>query len=126
VGVISVVDDDPSITRMLKRALSFSGFEVVVFHSAEQFLASDVKADTAFLILDVDLPGMSGIDLQGRLQETGQDVPIVFISGHASEETRQQALDAGAIEFLPKPFRVETLLAALNSTQNTDLPSHLS
>jgi len=124
--VIAIVDDDPSITRMLTRALSFTEFDVAVFHSAEEFLDSEIKDDTDFLILDVDLPGMSGIDLQGRLLETGQDVPIVFISGHATEETRQQALDAGAIEFLAKPFCVETLLAALNASRQGQFPRHLS
>jgi FixJ family two-component response regulator len=124
--VIAIVDDDPSITRMLTRALSFAEFEVAVFHSAEEFLESEIKDDTDFLILDVDLPGMSGIELQVRLLQTGQDVPIVFISGHATEETRQQALDAGAVEFLAKPFRVEALLAALNSRQQGEFPRHLS
>lgn len=116
IGPISVVDDDQSMTRMLARALGFSGFEVSVFHSAEEFLASHQMTRSTFLVLDVDLPGMSGLDLQTRLSEIGSTTPIIFISGNASEEIRQKALNAGAVGFLAKPFGVEALLEAVRSS----------
>ena len=112
-SLISVVDDDSSMTRMLTRVLSSAGFEVAVFHSAEEFLAAYAMLETRCLVLDVDLPGMSGLDLQWRLKEAGQDVPIVFVSGHATEQTRQQALSHGAIGLLSKPFDIEELLDAI-------------
>ena len=122
-SVVTVVDDDQSMTRMLTRVLKASGFEVEIYHSAEDFLDSERDADTACLVFDVDLPGMSGIELQSRLREDGVSIPIVFISGQASEQTRQQALDAGAIGFLSKPFNIESLLETIRSVDGVANPT---
>jgi FixJ family two-component response regulator len=103
---------------MLTRVLSSAGFEVAVFRSAEEFLAAYAMIETRCLILDVDLPGMSGLDLQWRLKEAGQDVPILFISGHATEQTRQQALGNGAIGLLSKPFNIDDLLNAIRTVES--------
>lgn len=120
-SLIAVVDDDRSMTRMLTRVLSSAGFEVAVFHSAEEFLTAYAMIEARCLVLDVDLPGMSGLDLQWRLRETGQDVPILFISGHATEQTRQQALSAGAIGLLSKPFNIDDLLNAIRAVETVAL-----
>ena len=120
-NLISVIDDDRSITRMLTRVLSSAGFEVAVFHSAEEFLAAYAMIEPRCLVLDVDLPGMSGLDLQWRLKESGQDVPILLISGHATEQTRQQALRTGAIGLLSKPFNIDELLNAVRAVEPVTL-----
>ena len=116
-SLIAVVDDDRSMTRMLTRVLSSAGFDVAVFHSAEEFLAAYAMIEARCLVLDVDLPGMSGLDLQWRLKEAGQDLPILFVSGHATEQTRQQALRNGAIGLLNKPFDIEDLLNAIRTLE---------
>jgi FixJ family two-component response regulator len=113
--IVSVVDDDQSMTKMLARVLKASGFEVEIYHSAEEFLGTERDADTACLVFDVDLPGMSGIELQSRLKRDGVSIPILFISGQASEQTKQQAFNAGAIGFLNKPFSIESLLETIRS-----------
>ena len=120
-SLIAVIDDDRSMTRMLTRVLSSAGFEVAVFHSAEEFLAAYAMIDARCLVLDVDLPGMSGLDLQWRLRDAGQDVPILFVSGHATEQTRQQALRNGAIGLLSKPFAIEDLLNAIRALEPVTL-----
>ena len=112
--LIAVVDDDRSIVRMLRRALSTEGLDVQSFGSAEEFLDSG-GADYACLILDVDLPGMSGVTLQKNLIESETEVPVIFISGECDEATRRRVLKAGAAGFFRKPFSLEPLLAAVRS-----------
>ena len=109
-NLICIVDDDPSMARMLTRVITASAFEVASFSSAEEFLGSDAVRDCACLILDLNLPGMSGIDLQERLKNSGREIPIIFISGHADEGTRRSVMAAGAAGFLNKPFNVNALL----------------
>jgi FixJ family two-component response regulator len=117
-GLISVVDDDRSMGRMLKRIIAAAGLTVAVFSSAEEFLDSDACRDSACLVLDVDLPGMSGLDLQQRLNDAGVSIPIVFISAQATEQTRERALTAGAVGFFDKPFSISLLLAAIQSVRS--------
>jgi FixJ family two-component response regulator len=102
---------------MLARGIEAAGFEVAFFPSAEEFLVSGGAIQTACLILDVDLPGMNGIELQKLLNESGVEIPIVFISGHADEQTGNRALEAGAIGFFNKPFSIEALVATIQSVQ---------
>jgi len=111
--VISVIDDDPSMSRMLQRVIAAAGFEVVCFASAEDFLNSVVPDQAACLVLDVNLPGMSGIDLQQHLTYSGRQIPIIFISGQADETIKRRVLDAGAAGFFNKPFRIDALLATV-------------
>lgn len=113
--LICVVDDDRSMTRMLARAVSAAGFDVLCFGSAEEFLNSNHAADYSCLIVDVDLPGMNGLELQQHLNDSGQRAPVIFISGAATSEKRQRALKADAVAFLNKPFKIESLLAAIRS-----------
>jgi FixJ family two-component response regulator len=112
---ISIVDDDASIREALKSLMRSIHFRAEAFGSAEEFLASDRVAETECLILDVYLPGMSGFDLQERLNQEQRAIPIIFITAHADENSRQRALKGGAVEFLGKPVRRETLFKALQS-----------
>jgi FixJ family two-component response regulator len=112
---ISIVDDDASIREALKSLMRSVRFNVEAFASAEEFLASDRLHDTACLILDVTLPGMSGFELQNRLNNERRAIPIVFITAHADEAARQRALRGGAIDLLSKPVRSEPLFKAIQS-----------
>lgn len=113
--LICVVDDDPSMSRMLCRAIKAVGLRVDAFGSAEEFLGSEASRASVCLILDVNLPGMSGLELQERLSESRQEVPIIFMSAQADETTQRRALKAGAVGFLRKPFSIDSLLATLRS-----------
>jgi FixJ family two-component response regulator len=110
---ISVVDDDPSVRQAIRGLLRSVGFDAEVFASAEDFLTSGRLSGTTCLVLDVRMPGMSGIELQERLIASGQAVPIIFITAHADEEERARALHRGAVECLQKPFSDDALLAAI-------------
>jgi len=112
---ISIVDDDESVREALKSFLKSAGFEVEAFASAEEFLNSGHVSGAACLILDVRMPGMSGVELQDRLTASRDGVPIIFISAHADEEARQRALASGAVDFLQKPFSDEALLNAIHA-----------
>ena len=99
----------------LKSFLKSVGFKAEAFASAEEFLNSGQVPVTVCLILDVRMPGMSGVELQDRLTSSHDGVPIVFISAHADEEARARALESGAIDFLQKPFSDEALLSAIDA-----------
>ncbi len=114
-NLISIVDDDQSMSLMLRRVMSAFGFEVASFSSAEEFLDSGILDESACLILDVDLPGMSGVDLQRELNDSGSRIPTIFISGQADEATKQVAMQAGASGFFSKPFRIDALLTTLRT-----------
>ena len=111
--VVSIVDDDISVRRSTQRLLRSSGFRAEAFASAEEFLDSKSRAETACLILDLRMPGMNGLELQRRLAQNGSPVPIIFLSAHASEEDERSALRAGAVQFLRKPISKEALLSAI-------------
>jgi FixJ family two-component response regulator len=113
--LISVVDDDPSMSRMLCRAIKVAGLSVDAFGSAEEFLDSEASRESVCLILAVNLPGMSGLELQQLLNASRLEVPIIFMSAQADEATQLCALKAGAAGFLRKPFSIESLLATLRS-----------
>ena len=114
-SLISVVDDDRSMSRMLYRVITAAGLDVVSFASAEEFLDSGALGDSACLILDMHLPGMSGIELQQHLNASGLEIPIIFISAQADEAAKRQVLEAGAAGFFNKPFSIESLLATVRS-----------
>jgi len=109
-GHIAIVDDDPMVREGLRDCMESAGYTVEDFGSAEEFLASNSVENAACLILDVQLPGASGITLQERLSAEKGTPPIVFVTAHASESTREIALRKGAIAFLSKPVRREQLL----------------
>jgi FixJ family two-component response regulator len=114
--LVSVVDDDESMRRTVSRIVRSDGLEVATYGSAEEFLRGGFHDDSACLILDVHLPGISGVELQELLKRADSRTPIIFISADADEPTREKALRAGAIGFLSKPFSASSLLDAVRST----------
>jgi FixJ family two-component response regulator len=113
VSLISIVDDDQSVREATTSLLKSNGFRAEVFSSAEDFLRSRYLDETKCLILDVQMPGMNGLELQRHLASQNRRIPIVFISAHANQEVRKQAIRLGAVDFLPKPFSEEALLQAI-------------
>ena len=118
-SLIVIVDDDESMRSALQGLMKEAGFQAITFASAEEFLNSGEQKGTACLITDIRMPGMSGLDLQSKLNRDRIRVPIIFITALGDEKLRMQALRAGAVEFLSKPFDDDALLdtvrAALNS-----------
>jgi FixJ family two-component response regulator len=110
---VFVVDDDLSLRRALGRLLKSAGHCVEMLGSAEEFLQRPAPAGPACVVLDVRMPGLSGIELQSALAERRSSLPIVFISGHGDIPMSVRAMKAGAVDFLPKPFADEQLLAAV-------------
>ena len=117
--LVAIVDDDDSIRSALLGMLRVVGLPAQAFSSAEEFLKSGQQHQIACLIADIRMPGMSGLELQARLEVEQRQIPILFISAHGDEEMRLRALRAGAVEFLAKPFDRNVLLdcvrAALQS-----------
>jgi FixJ family two-component response regulator len=110
---IVIIDDDESVRRALRRLIQSAGWRVATFATAEEFLEAPEQPAPAGLILDVHLPGLSGLELQHRLTADGRSVPIVFITAYPDEQTRAEALRGGAIAFLAKPFEDQSLLDAI-------------
>src|SRR5262249_2637618 len=110
---IVVIDDDESVRKALRRLFRSSGRDVTTFASAEEFLQATEQLAPGCLILDVHLPGLSGLELQERLQAEGRVVPIVFITAYGNDQVRALALQAGAVAFLEKPFEEQALLEAV-------------
>jgi len=117
--LITIVDDDDSVRESLPDLLMELGFAVHAFSSREEFLASDFVRETKCLLLDVDMPSMSGPGLQLELRRRQQEIPIVFITGHGDESVRPSLLKQGAVDCLFKPFSETALLAALNAALQT-------
>jgi FixJ family two-component response regulator len=113
--LISIVDDDESIREALESLVKSMGHRAEAFATAEEFLNSDRRQDTACLVLDVRMPGMSGLELQRQLAAANGPIPIIFITAHDDEQARAQALKAGAVDFLRKPFSEEALLNGVRS-----------
>ena len=113
-ALISIVDDDESIRKGLKRLFTSVGFDVEVFASAEEFLDSRSLQDSACLILDLRMQGMSGLELQSVLTSSNRRVPVIFLTAHNDEHARAQALRGGAISFLCKPFSEDALIRDVN------------
>ena len=113
--LVSIVDDDVSVRRSTRRLLRCCGLRAEVFSSAEEFLQSRLAAETTCLLLDVRMPRMDGLELQRRLGETHQLIPIIFLSARASEEEERRAFRAGAANFLRKPVSKEALVRAIRA-----------
>jgi FixJ family two-component response regulator len=111
--VVIVIADDPSFLRSTKRLIRGGGFRVLTFICAEEFLFSSLPDAASCLVLDVHLPEMSGLDLQRELGQVGMDIPIVFMTSRGDIPTSVQAMKAGAIEFLTKPFHKRELFEAI-------------
>ena len=113
--LIAVVDDDLSVREALENLISSVGYGVELFTSAEAFLDSDAPANTDCAVFDLRLPGMSGVELQRRLAAEGQSIPCIIITAQSDDQVQSEAVAAGAIAFLKKPFNEEVLLAAIDS-----------
>ena len=113
--LVSVVDDDESVRESLPDLLKEFGFAARAFSSGQAFLSSDSVDETRCLILDIAMPGMSGLDLQQELKRRGQVIPIIFITGQKDEDIRKRASQQGAVKFLYKPFSDIALLDAVNA-----------
>jgi FixJ family two-component response regulator len=116
---IFVIDDDASVRKGLSRLLRSLGFEVEIFASAEQFLERGSYKGIGCIVLDVRMPGLSGMDLQDELNRAGHSLPIVFITGHGEIPMSVQAMKRGAVDFLSKPFDDKELLRAVNEAVAT-------
>jgi len=112
-AVVYVIDDDASFRKAVSRLLRSAGLEVEALASAREFLEHPVVDRPSCLVLDVRMPGPSGMDLQAALQEARRDIPIVFMTGHGDVSTSVRAMKGGAVDFLEKPFRAPELLACV-------------
>ena len=115
VPIISIVDDDDFFRNSLDNLIRSVGFRVQGFSSAEAFLNSDQVRDTACLILDVRMPGMSGLELQRQIVAANWRIPIIFVTSYADGDEQAQALEAGAVDYLYKPFREEDLINSIDA-----------
>src|SRR4029450_5286262 len=118
--VVFVVDDDASLRESLKDLIGSVGLRVEAFASAPEFLRSKLTDVPGCLVLDVRLPGLSGLDLQKGMGEPGIEIPIIFITGHGDIPMPVRAMKAGAVEFLTKPFRDQDLLDAIQQALDRD------
>ena len=108
--LVAIVDDDHSVQSALKDLMEAAGLSARCFASAEEFLESNLRGETACLVTDVRMPGMSGLELQAKLKAEGSRIPIIFITAHGDAKVKSRAMTAGAVEFLSKPFDDEALL----------------
>jgi len=118
--IVFVVDDDPSVRRSIKRLIGSVGLQVELFGSAQEFLLSKRPDAPSCLVLDIRLPGISGLDFQHKLAEANIHIPIIFITAHGDIPMTVRAMKAGAVEFLTKPFREQDLLDAIQHALERD------
>src|SRR6516162_7983590 len=119
-ATVFVVDDDAPMRESLKNLIRSVGLRAELFASAQEFLRSTRPEMPSCLVLDVRLPGLSGLDLQRRTSEAGMEIPIVFITGHGDIPMSVRAMTAGAVEFLTKPFRDQDLLDSIQEALERD------
>jgi len=117
--LVAIVDDDESVRGALEGLMKVVGLSARAFASAEEFLDSQVHERTACLIADIRMPGMSGLELQAKLNAENVKIPTIFITAHGDEKMRLQALRAGAVEFLAKPFDDQALLDSVRAALDT-------
>ena len=113
--VVAIVDDDASVRQSMLRLIRSFGYRAEAFGSGEEFLRSSLVAVTACLLLDVRMPSMDGLEVQRRLAENGAGIPIVFLTGRATDDEERRARSAGAVEFLRKPVGRATLFEVLQN-----------
>lgn len=119
-SAIYVVDDDPSVGEAIRNLLESTGFQAQVFESTEEFMKAERPEIPGCLLLDVRLPGLSGLDFQDFLAKSGIRIPIVFITAHGDVPMTTRAMKAGAVDFLTKPFQKQELLTAINEALDRD------
>jgi len=111
--MVAIIEDDESYRVAVRRLLKSAGFSARSFASAEDFLSSGEQRETGCLIADIRMPGMSGLDLQSKLNSDHCPIPTIFITAHGDEKMRLQAMRGGAVKFLAKPFDGEVLIEAV-------------
>ncbi|MBV9490239.1 MAG: response regulator transcription factor [Verrucomicrobia bacterium] len=111
--MVFIIDDDASVCKALNRLLRSAGHPCETYPSAQAFLARSPHAGPCCVVLDLRMPGLTGLELQEALAAAGRDEPIIFITGHGDVPTCAKAMKAGAVDFLPKPFRDQDLLTAI-------------
>ena len=119
--VVYVIDDDASVRKSLDRLMRAAGYQTETYSSAQEFLSLDPPDRPGCMILDIKMPGITGLELQERLASLNRRTPIIFITGHGSIPASVQAMKAGAVEFLEKPFDDKTLLDAISHAIEKDL-----
>jgi RNA polymerase sigma factor (sigma-70 family) len=119
-AIVFVVDDDPSVRRAIQRLVESVGLHVELFGSATEFMNSSHPDVASCLVLDIRLPGISGLDFQRELLKTKQEIPTIFITAHGDIQMTVRAMKAGAVEFLTKPFRDQDLLDAIQVALERD------
>jgi RNA polymerase sigma factor (sigma-70 family) len=119
-AIVFVVDDDPSVRRAIQRLVESVGLHVELFGSATEFMNSSHPDVASCLVLDIRLPGISGLDFQRELLKTKQEIPTIFITAHGDIQMTVRAMKAGAVEFLTKPFRDQDLLDAIQIALERD------
>ena len=119
-AIIAIVDDDPSAREGLQALIRSAGWRAETFASAQDFLDRPGAEAPSCLVLDLQLPGLSGLDLQKRMAEVGVEIPIVFLTGHGNIPASVKAMKAGAVEFLTKPFDEQELLQAIQEAIERD------
>jgi FixJ family two-component response regulator len=117
--VIAIVDDDEGVRSAVHAVLKSAGLSPRSFASAEEFLGSSKRSETACLIADIEMPGMNGLELQAKLAEDDGRIPIIFITAYGNTMTRMRAMNAGALDFLEKPFDDEVLLERVRTALGT-------
>ena len=120
-SVVYVIDDDASVRKSLERLIRSAGFDVETFASAQDFLSYHPPDHPGCLVLDVKMPGITGLDLQEKLTAVHRPIPIIFITGFGNVPASVQAMKAGAVDFLEKPFEDETLLEAIRRAIDHDV-----
>ena len=119
-STVFVVDDDPSVLKSMSRLLRSMGFRTETFASAEEFLARDIFRGAGCIVLDIQMPGLTGMDLQDRLVEADYTMPIIFVTGHGSVPQSVRAMKKGAVDFLPKPVDDGQLFEAVSMAVERD------
>ena len=123
--IVFIVDDDDSVRKALTRLIKSVDLNVETFASADDFLQRESHKGPACLVLDIRMPGLSGLDLQDELVAAGRTLPIIFISGHGNIPLSVRAMKAGAVDFIEKPFEDQTLLDAINQSLKKDRQAKL-
>ena len=113
--LVAIVDDDESVQRALQDLIESDGLSALCFGSAEQFLDSEARHQAVCLIVDIRMPGMSGLELHAKLKAESCQLPVIFITAHGEAEMRTVAMGDGAVEFLTKPFNDAVLLEAVHA-----------
>jgi FixJ family two-component response regulator len=117
-SIVSIIDDDASVRIAAERIVRSMGLVACTFDSCRNFLESPHLVDTSCIVADVQMPGMSGLELQGTLQARGLRIPMIFVTAYPSDKLRKQALDAGAVDFLNKPFDGALIMECIERVLN--------